>query len=137
MLQKMHEEDNALGLKVSNRKGETWKAYGDKRLFEPENSDNCSRFHNALQASADEVFECYRLRKIVQENPGEYAVWYHTPVPNSWENFKENHSPLFTESLRIRKDISRPDCYEHEEISDWTWLGTYKRLSDCPTFAQY
>jgi hypothetical protein len=37
---KMHDEFNLIGLKVRNKLGETWTAFGDGKMYSPENSQN-------------------------------------------------------------------------------------------------
>ncbi|KAK5991224.1 hypothetical protein PT974_09502 [Cladobotryum mycophilum] len=59
LAQYMHDEDCALGLTVTNGKGETWDAYGDRMLLDRANSDNLSRCMLAIEASAREVFEAW------------------------------------------------------------------------------
>ncbi|KAF2239894.1 hypothetical protein EV356DRAFT_495711 [Viridothelium virens] len=131
----MHDEDNALGLTVRNRKGEIWKAYGDKQMFEPINDDNRQRLARCLQASADEVFACYLARKIIVDDANEYAAWYHAPVVDAALD-GHNHSPLFTREGHIRAEIDNPGCWKHKLSWKW-WATVYNDLRTCPTFKKY
>lgn len=51
----MHDEDCYNGLVVQNTNGDTWTAYGDKRLNDPANSQSFSIARNAVQASLQDV----------------------------------------------------------------------------------
>ena len=133
----MHDEDNALGLTVRNRKGETWKAYGDKKMFEPINDDNRERLARCLQASADEVFACFLARKMVVADAGEYAAWHHAPVLDAALD-GHNHSPLFTREGDMRTEIGNPKCWKHQPLPFYkAWASVYYDLRTCETFKKY
>lgn len=88
----MHDEDNKLGLYVSNKKGESWKAYGDAKLFEAENAENCKRLAECLQASADEVYKAFETGKMPDRSS--YAAINLIPTLESALSFP-NHQPAF------------------------------------------
>ncbi|RAL07128.1 uncharacterized protein BO97DRAFT_464592 [Aspergillus homomorphus CBS 101889] len=60
--QVMHDEDGANGLVVSTAGPcqQSWRMYGDNSFLEPANHENRQRCSDALQTSADEVFEAWR-----------------------------------------------------------------------------
>lgn len=55
----MHDEECAIGLNVSNNDGIVWRAYGDKRLFSPENPGNLELCRSALRGSAAEIYDAW------------------------------------------------------------------------------
>ena len=65
----MHDEDNAIGLQVSNPSGCTWHCYGDERLLSPVGKDNLDMCHAALCASVKEIYDAYCCCR--QEKPEE------------------------------------------------------------------
>ena len=68
----MHDEDNSLGLWVRNRRGEQWKAYGEKKLFEDANAKNKALMKKCLQASVDEVYKASGTKQI--PSPEKFAA---------------------------------------------------------------
>ena len=62
----MHDEDNAIGLAVTNPNGASWTAYGDKRALDVENKENLQHCIAAVQASADEIYTRSDIQKIVK-----------------------------------------------------------------------
>lgn len=54
-----HEKDGHDGLNVANKKGESWRAYGDGHFFAPKNGANKNQVIIATQASADEIYAAY------------------------------------------------------------------------------
>lgn len=55
----MHGEENHQGLIISNRRGDTWQAYGDGFYLDPRNERNREILQEALQASADDVYTVF------------------------------------------------------------------------------
>lgn len=104
----MHDVDNACGLKVANTKGESWTCYGDTRLFEDANKENCRRLKVALQVSVDEVYEAFTNRTIPSTNS--FKVFDHIPTFESALS-SENPLPMFLEkdnALYVRRDVWTP-----------------------------
>lgn len=58
--QKMHNEDNANGLWVNNRLGESWASYGDKQLFTAKGAESLRHAVMAAQSGIDEVWTTYQ-----------------------------------------------------------------------------
>jgi hypothetical protein len=56
----MHDEDCKYGLRVKNKRGERWTAYGDKSLNRKKNSRNYKLGVKAMQKSADQVYKAFR-----------------------------------------------------------------------------
>ncbi|CAL7960613.1 hypothetical protein GAMM_170025 [Gammaproteobacteria bacterium] len=55
LINKQHDEDNAHGLEVTNKRGDKWTAYGDKRCYDDINKQNREILAEAMQKSADEI----------------------------------------------------------------------------------
>lgn len=133
----MHDEDNFLGLHCANVAGESWKAFGDKRMFEDENKDNCQRMRACLQASADEVYESWKQRKIAATEPANFAAWKHTPTMESLYSHR-NHSPLFTKEGHLRDNVEDAWSFGHSKISRRElWASVYARISRSEIVKQY
>lgn len=56
----MHDEDNKFGLRVTNRRGDKWIAYGDGMLLKEKSKDNLRIAVEAVQKSVNQVYEAYR-----------------------------------------------------------------------------
>ena len=59
-LQYMHDEENSIGVDVKNNRGDKWKMYGDKRLLDKANARNMEICKEAVQASANEVYDAWK-----------------------------------------------------------------------------
>ena len=99
----MHDEDNAIGLRVQNPAGQTWTAYGDKRALDKADEDNRSRCTTAVQASADEIYEAWRSR--VAPTIDQYKAWTHAPTLASARGAQEL-VPLFADWGGRRAEIA-------------------------------
>lgn len=120
----MHDEDSLHGLFVTNSRGDSWIAYGDKRFFDANDAANTDLVTLAVQASVDEVFRAFIDRAMP-------ATGYRQPmafVPDllkaqNYQDFSGNFSPLFIPkegTVYERKSLS--DLERHE----WTywWVPT-------------
>lgn len=59
--QQMHDEDNANGVLVTNRRGDrSWRAYGDARLFDESNRANLEKVLEAMRLSRSQVYNAYQ-----------------------------------------------------------------------------
>lgn len=86
----MHDEDNAIGLDVENPRGDKWRAYGDKRLADSVDKTNLEYCKEAVQKSADEIYDCWKSKQI----PSSYGVWQIAPTLAS-ANGNQDCCPLF------------------------------------------
>ncbi|KAF4337497.1 phosphatidylcholine-hydrolyzing phospholipase c [Fusarium beomiforme] len=108
----MHNEDNALGITVTNKQGTKFTIWGDKQLFESKNAKNKEIMKQALQASVDEVYEAFESKTA---NPPadrlSYRAWNYAPlhVVDS-----EGHSPLF-----IQHEFSWWDKIKLKGVFEW------------------
>lgn len=119
----MHDEDCAIGLSVTNPAGESWQAFGDKRLLDRENNDNKERCLAAIQASADEVFQAYQTREV--PSPDNYKAWTHACTLDSAHGDQEL-VPLFKEGENRRKDVTHRR--EREFTQDWWVWSTVMQI---------
>lgn len=55
----MHNEDNKYGIRVANKRGEKWIAYGDGMLLNEESEDNIRIALYAVQASVNQVYDAF------------------------------------------------------------------------------
>lgn len=126
LVRAMHDEDCKNGLKVHNAAGETWRAYGDKRLLDSVSGDNRRIVVKATQASAKDVWLSYESGR-----PGGYSALQFTPdlVRVLDVRSKENFSPLFRMQDGItarRNDIEKLDDYSW--TTDWWGWSTFAAL---------
>ena len=110
----MHDEDNKYGLRVTNKRGDKWIAYGDGRLLHEESRDNLKIVADAVQKSVDQVYDAYT-------NPSktlDHAVV--TDLIPFVDQDERNNSPLFQVKdgeLHRRSDIS--DLQDKETVTNW------------------
>ena len=66
----MHDEDCKYGVRVKNKKGNQWIAYGDAYLLSKGNEDNYGFANEAVQASVAQVGEAYdNPSKVIDPKP--------------------------------------------------------------------
>lgn len=122
----MHDEDNKVGLWLVNKRGDTWQAFGDSKMFDPNNQLNCKFMLQALQASATEVYEAYKNRPAAAaKDTSTYKAWDITP---SAELPGRNHQPLFDQNGWYRSSIDDPNCRKYTNPRT-AWIVGYKLLS--------
>lgn len=119
----MHDEDSYHGLSVRNARGETWRAYGDKKLLDHGDAENLRRVVAAVQASAAEIWNAFASGQV----PERYAALAYTPDLAALQDRHDlaNLAPLFTaetggQVLR-RKDVV--DLASRDWTNDW-WLAS-------------
>ncbi|MFT5779763.1 MAG: hypothetical protein ACI837_002722 [Crocinitomicaceae bacterium] len=125
----MHDEDNTFGLNVSNNESpmKLWRCYGDSHLLSDANSDSMAITIEAIQASANDVYQSYKTKKLVYQGAMPY-------IPNIEKlidplNVKQNFSPLFNVQdgkLGQRDDLA--DKNEYEWTNCWTGATTLLAL---------
>ncbi len=118
----MHDEDSRNGLKVWNKAGESWTAFGDKRLFDDISKANQAMVFKASQASADDVWNAY------EGKPSAYTALNFTPDLKRVADVttKENFSPLFkvVDGVAARRnDVANRQDYSWTK--DWWGWSTY------------
>ncbi|PHH64672.1 hypothetical protein CDD81_4113 [Ophiocordyceps australis] len=115
---KMHDEDCAIGLNVTNKHGsKSWRAYGDKQLLQDANRDNLEQCSKAVQQSANEVWTAWSEKKM----PAEFLAWDYAPTLESARG-KQELAPLFLDKFQSRLHIEKRA--EHK----WTGGRSYKAI---------
>lgn len=110
----MHDEDSKYGLTVHNSRGDTWTSFGDKRLLDDGDASNLTRVEEAVQISADEVWQAYENGRAPTKMGALELVPDLARVrdPKSRENF----SPLFVYmdgAVQCRNSLA--------DRSDYSW----------------
>ena len=118
----MHDEDNAIGLQVTNPLGQTWIAYGDSRLFDKADIDNKNHCMNALKVSADEIYRAWSSKKM----PSTHSAWDYAPTLGSAAG-KQILAPLFKPDLARRKVIKLRRGWDFVGPDGW-WFPTTAAL---------
>lgn len=126
LVRAMHDEDCRHGLTVHNEAGDSWTAYGDKRLLDSVSADNRRVVVQATQASVDDVWEAYRSKRPT----GFSALGYVPDLDRVLDvTSKENFSPLFRRQSGVvarRNDIA--DRQDFSWTTDWWGWSTYAAL---------
>ncbi|WP_159397079.1 hypothetical protein [Sorangium cellulosum] len=123
LAKRMHDEDNARGLVVRNRRGDTWRAYGDKYFHAEGHEDGRQLAREAVRASAAEVWAAF-------DGGAAPAFAALDVVPDIGEALAstDNHAPLFVVhdgALKIRERLADLEC--REWTSDFTGVGALLR----------
>lgn len=146
----MHNEDNKLGVTVTNKRGQEFSIWGDKQLFELKNEKNREMMRQALQASADEIYEAYETKtaKRPTDGPG-YRPWNYAPAKTVES---KSHSPLFIQytpswiernirlywPIKVRQPFSDPYAKDYEAIGGSVALiELYNKIKDSEQWKKY
>ena len=114
----MHDEDNKHGLRVQNKRGDKWIAYGDGMLLKEESERNFMIAIEAVQKSSEQVYEAY---KNPSQTVDPAVVTDLIPFVDQEER---NNSPLFqvkNGKLHRRSDIN--NLQDTETVTNW-WGAT-------------
>lgn len=114
----MHNEENRHGLNVVNAEGTSWVAYGDGYLFKPEADLQKEVIQDAMQRSADSVYEVFISGKI----PKVYAEMTLFPDYDKLDQLNDT-APLFkVENGVLLKRVNNNDYYDHHWTKYWSGL---------------
>ena len=116
----MHDEDSAIGLRVTNSAGESWECYGGKRALDKEAVENLKRCVAAVQSSAGEIYTAYSTRRA--PSPPNYAAWRMAPTLGSARSASQALAKLFTFDSERRRDIKKRRAWEL--TTDWWFWST-------------
>jgi hypothetical protein len=137
----MHREDNQQGLTVSNRRGDTWKAYGDAYYLDPRNQQNIALLQEAMQTSANEIYAAFNTGKIPTENKV-FALIPDLDKLLDRSNHQTNLSPLFywdEKNKVVQRRSHLNDMHNFEWTSFWVGWETLLELiniAGIPSLAQ-
>lgn len=104
----MHDEENAIGLKVKNKRGDQWTMFGDKRLLDEVDSKNKEICKACVQASADEIYAAWKTGSVPE--PQSFAFLNLVPDLGDEALFDQELVPLFVDA--------RSDCARRVSIMD-------------------
>ena len=139
-----HDEECKYGLNVTNKQGDQWRAYGDKKYLDDVNARSRVICEACVQSSVDEIQAAF-VTGTIPTNASMYAASQCIPFPDEAEG--ANITPLFkwtgTDLLR-RKDINNlwgTTFKTHGGLDGW-WSTTtlieletqYGPPSDLPPF---
>lgn len=113
----MHDEDNAIGLRVQNAAGESWTVYGDKRALDWVDEENKRRCVDAVQASVDEIYTTWRTK--LAPSSMQYKAWSHAPTLASARS-RQELAPLVTFAGARRKEVKGRRDWTFK-VDWWFW----------------
>jgi hypothetical protein len=120
----MHNEDNRHGLNVVNAEGTSWVAYGDGYLYKPEAEVQRLVMLDAMQRSADGVYNTFVTGKI----PDKFPEMDLLPDYSKIEEMNDT-APLFkVENGVVLKRVKNNDYYDHHWTKYWSGLITLIRF---------
>jgi hypothetical protein len=114
----MHDEDNAISLSVENPAGEAWTAYGDGRGLDVADSENKKRCLEALQVSANEVYNAWKTK--TKPSKPNHGAWVHAPTLKSSQG-PQTLAPLVKDGKRRATITDRRDW---SFTSSWHFAST-------------
>lgn len=116
----MHAEDNKYGLNVVNARGDQFKVYGDDYLFVPEAATQRAIMVQALQYSADAIYDTF----ITGNVPSNYPELDLVPLLSRLDEFAQS-SPLFkVENGQLLKRTSNHDVNDYHWTIYWSAIVT-------------
>lgn len=119
----MHDEDNKCGLRVTNKRGDKWIAYGDGMLLDEESEGNYRIAVTAVQTQVNHVYEAFQHP---QKATSSSKVTDFIPFVDPKER---NNYPMF--QVKDGKLLRRADL---ENLSDptttskWTGIETVNEV---------
>jgi hypothetical protein len=141
----MHNEDNKLGITVTNKKGQEFSIWGDKQLFEPQNKTNLEMMRQGLQASVNEVWEAFDSKNAKRPSDG-YRAWDYAPHATVEG---KSHYPLFKDlklnwwnvldwPVQVREPFSNPKSNNYRPVGDSASLiELYNKIKDSEQWKKY
>ena len=109
----MHDEDNKIGLQVSNLRGNKWIAHGDKRYLNKEDDENVKITQETMQASSDEIKEAFLTGKtIAPENYAALQLVSNLDELNDYVDYVNSNKgtiPIFAYNPETNDVLQRPD----------------------------
>lgn len=120
----MHDEDNKYGLRVTNKRGDKWIAYGDGMLLTDKSSTHYKMTIEAVQISVDEVYEAFEYFESTKGWTGKAAEL----IPFIDES-ERNNFPMFRvldDEVVRRQDLE--NLSDPTSTRDWTGLFTLIKL---------
>lgn len=119
LAKRMHDEDNARGLLVENRRGDTWRTFGDQHFHAAENEAGRRLAREAVRASAAEVWACH-----ASDVDPAYAALDLVPDLDDALARADNHAPMFVVdggTLKVRERLFDLACREYDADFVGVW----------------
>lgn len=115
----MHDEDNKYGLRVTNRRGDKWIAYGDGMLLNEESEGNYRIAIDAVQASVNHVYDAFLYPEKVVDSS---EVTDYIPFVDAKE---KNNYPMFqVKDGKLLRRADLGDLSDPTTKSKWSGLKT-------------
>lgn len=112
----MHDEDNKYGLRVTNKRGNKWTAYGDGMLLKEESKDNLNMVVETVQTAVNQVYEAYKNPNKTSD-PAEV-----TNLIPFVDQDEKNNSPMF--QVRDGKLLRRSNLNDlQDKTTTASWWG--------------
>ena len=120
----MHDEDNKYGLRVTNKRGDKWIAYGDGMLLNEESEENQRIAIAAVQTSVHQVYEAFLHpeRETCASRVTDYIPFV--------DPKEKNNYPMFL--IKDGKLVRRTDLENLSDprtTGDWTGVRTALKAS--------
>ncbi|KAI9888407.1 MAG: hypothetical protein M1814_000499 [Vezdaea aestivalis] len=132
----MHDEDNAMGLKVVNPKGDRFTVYGDAKLFDKVSIKTKELLQIAVQVSADEIYDAWHSGTVPAVASFQ-ALKYAPTLISARDYATQDAAPLFTfdkqPKIRVNFATSRAPTFEPFFSLD-SWKEKFLALWDSPHF---
>jgi hypothetical protein len=124
----MHDEDNKLGLWVTNATGDKWVAYGDARYGDTWDAANRVIIKAAVQQSMTDVWNSFRGSGVADRDASSvlaYVATMATSGPPSPGSDPDNWVPLFAWDQSAGALTCRPDLHDVADTSNRVDLTTW------------
>ncbi|MBS0655624.1 MAG: hypothetical protein JSR46_07600, partial [Verrucomicrobia bacterium] len=120
------------GLRVRNRNGDEWTAYGDGYYLDAKSEPSRTILQQIMQLSADEIYFAYQHG--IDPNEGSISEQINNLLPQVVVEGSVNTAPLFLwdseqQALQCRTDINDLYCYE--------WTATWWGWTTLAELAEY
>ena len=115
----MHDEDCKYGLRVTNKRGDKWIAYGDKYFLAERNKDNRRLVEEAIKTSVLQVYDSFQ-KPTKTVNPNEVIDILPFVDPTA-----ANNAPLFQmKSGQLLRRLDVGNLQDPQTKSDWLSIPT-------------
>lgn len=115
----MHDEDNKYGLRVANKRGDKWIAYGDGMLLNEESEGNYRIAVDAVQASVNQVYDAFLYPE--KEVDSSVVTDY---IPFVDANEKNNYPMFQVKDGKLLRRADLGNLSDPNAESKWSGLKT-------------
>eukprot|EP00112_Aurelia_sp_Birch-Aquarium-sp1_P004111 Seg1467.4 transcript_id=Seg1467.4/GoldUCD/mRNA.D3Y31 product="hypothetical protein" protein_id=Seg1467.4/GoldUCD/D3Y31 len=119
----MHDEDSRFGLRVTNKRGDKWIAFGDGMLLNKESKGNLSLAVSAVQASVDQLFEAFLSpEKMISSSSVTDFIPFVDP------NEKNNYPMFQVKEGKLLRRADLDNLSDPETVGNWWGWSTVLKL---------